>query len=74
MANKRTDTVGDLVRHSIPLLVRCGACRHERLFRTAELASRRRNSYATRWEALKFRCGSCGSRRVKAGIQPFQMR
>jgi DNA-directed RNA polymerase subunit RPC12/RpoP len=74
MGNKRVDTVGDLVRHSIPLLARCEACGHERLFRAAELQTGRKNPYATRWETLKFRCTVCRSRRVKTGIQPFHMR
>jgi hypothetical protein len=74
MANKRTDTIGDLVRHSIPLLVRCEACGHEKLFRAAAIETGRRNPYATRWQALRFRCAAYGSRQVKAGIKLFDMR
>jgi len=65
---KRLHTTGDLVRHSIPLTVRCRGCGHEAALRGMELD---RVCKQRVWDrdlpsvGRRLRCGQYGARQVE---------
>jgi len=68
VSTKRLHTTGDLVRHGIPLTVRCRACGHEAALRGMMLD---RLCKERDWDRdlpsvrRRLRCGQCGARKVE---------
>jgi len=68
VSTKRLQTTGDLMRHGIPLSVRCKACGHEATLRGLALDQ---VCKARDWDRdlisvrRRLKCGQCGSRRVE---------
>jgi ribosomal protein L37E len=69
VANKKTSTLGDLVRNgSPPVRVTCRGCGHTavRLSRDIAMAF----GFGRRVEGVPFRCRECGSQKVDVRIDP----
>lgn len=68
MSTKRLHTTGDLMRHGIPLSVRCKACGHEAaLFGIAleQLCKVRDWDRDLTSVRRRLKCSKCGSKRVE---------